>query len=325
VAGWGQPTVKAVEYRSRHLLSPTYEPRFTIEGDSTVVYRSAATSIGSETYFFNQNKRYEFEHKDLLSAHSIQDLIRSVIQEEAVAMTEFLTQSKPEVTDTEPQLLVSSHSPVLLGVYDRDGNYTGVDSDEDNLFISQEIPGSSFIEFGGSQYIFLSKEGIYKFLYQGTGTGSTTIEIKTFTDDITTPVVSYTDLPTTRNTVASFEVDSSSPEKTEIKLDQNGDGTTDDVVKADGMELSLYELFRLLEVTITNLNIQKFAKKLLLSKMLLLEHLISIKNEKLRSFSVHLNIHIFKLEIELLVKGKKLSQQDAAILIDIINRIKEKI
>jgi hypothetical protein len=290
-----------------------------------VVYRSAATSIGSETYFFNQNKRYEFEHKDLLSAHSIQNLIRSVVLEEAVAMTEFLTQSKPEVADTEPQLLVSSHSPVLLGVYDRDGNYTGVDSDEDNLFISQEIPGSSFIEFGESQYIFLLKEGIYKFLYQGTGSGSTTIEIKTFTDDITTPVVSYTDLPTTRNTVASFEVDSSSPEKTEIKLDQNGDGTTDDIVKAVGMELSLYELFRLLEVTITNLNIQKFAKKSLLSKMLLLEHLISIKNEKLRSFSVHLNIHIFKLEIELLVKGKKVSQQDAAILIDIINRIKEKI
>ena len=59
---------------------------------------------------------------------------------------------------------------------------------------------------------------------------------------MSTPVASYTDIPTTSNTKAAFTVQSSAPENTEIALDANGDGTTDEVVLADGVELSLNQL-----------------------------------------------------------------------------------
>lgn len=326
VAGWGQPTVKTVEYQTRHLLIPAYEPEFTLEGDSTVVYASAIASTVDETYFFNQNKRHEFEHKDLLSAQPIQNVIHSVVQEEAVAPTELLTLSKPEVSEVESFLLVSSHSPVLLGVQDSDGNYTGISSDSDSdLLIKQEIPDSSFIEFGDSQYVFLPQEGTYTFSYEGTDNGSTTIEIETFANDIRTPVVSYSDIPTTPNTKAVFEVDSSSIENSEVEVDQNGDGTVDEVIRGDGVELSLNELILLLKTTISDFDIKTQIKKNLLTKVAVLEKLSTIKNKNARAFSVHLNINILKLEIKFLTKNKKLPQQDAALLLGILNQIKEQL
>ena len=95
VAGWGRPTTKAIEYRNRHFL-PNYKIKFTIEGDKTVVYPSAISSIVDETYFFDLDAYNTFEddsnfqHRDLLSSPPIQNILKVVMKEGNILTNSFI-------------------------------------------------------------------------------------------------------------------------------------------------------------------------------------------------------------------------------------------
>jgi pimeloyl-ACP methyl ester carboxylesterase len=328
IAGWGRPTVKGILYTTEH-DKQSYVPLFTVEGDKTVTYPSAISSEPEEEYFlhlFDYNDTFgtQADHKDLLSVEPVQKLVSTLIKKEAFDNDiDFITTMKPSTSDVSQQLLVSSHSPVILGVTDSEGNFTGVDVDEEK--ISEEIPGSSLRIFGQSQYIFLPKTGTYNFMYEGTGSGSTTITIETFSNDVTTPVASYTDMPTILGTVATFGVNSSAPADTQIKLDKDGDGVVDTTVKADTYEPTLSELVALLKTTVNGLNLKKQLKKNLLTKVSLLKKVITIKNKKLLKLGVNLNVGFIKFEVEILKKSKKISKQDATTILNLLNEIKGKI
>ena len=208
----------------------------TVEGDATVVYPSAVSSDVDESYFFNiylykyPNNEIS-QHRDLLNTEPIQNILTSIIRKGEITETNFILQTKPEVVDIEDQLIISSHSPVFLGAYDQDRNFTGIDQNQDPfaevLSIKEEIPGSAFLYTGEGQYIFLPKEGMYDFVYKGTDNGLTTVTIDNFSADEITPIVSFEDMPTTIKTEASFVVQSAEPENTEIEINLDGDGDID--------------------------------------------------------------------------------------------------
>lgn len=234
VAGWGMPTVKNIEYKIVHLLQG-YDVNFTREGDKTVTYPSAISSTG-ESYYFNIFDYNDFtngksSHKDLLSTNSIQNLLDQVIRQSNIQNINFISLNKPVLDDLEDQLIVSTKSPVVLGAYDELGNFTGIDPDQDLsqdvLFITENIPGSTFLYTNESQYIFLPKEGNYNFIYKGVGEGPTTVEVSNFSNDIITPITSFIDIPTTSNTVADFMIESDNPENTTISIDLDGNGEED--------------------------------------------------------------------------------------------------
>jgi hypothetical protein len=235
VAGWGSTTIKAVNYKTVH-GAIGYDLSFTIEGDQTVVYPSAISSDVDETYYFDQgkykkNEHITIEHKNLLNSIPIQNILDSVIKDENIVTSNVVTSTKPLPTEVEDQLIVSTHSPVILGAYDQVGNFTGINPNQDLsaevLKISENIPGSTFIYSTDNQYIFLPKNGTYHFIYQGTGTGPTTTTIENFSADVTTPIVSFVDIPTKLDTQATFDLNSTSPASTEIKVDFNNDGNID--------------------------------------------------------------------------------------------------
>ena len=120
---------------------------------------------------------------------------------------------------------------MVLGAYDSSGNFTGINQNQDFssdfLAIAENIPGSTFLHAAESQSIFLPKGGDYDFVYKGTGDGPTTIEIELFSGDTVTPIVTYSEMPTTETTEAEFTVSSDSPENTEINLDLDGNGEKD--------------------------------------------------------------------------------------------------
>ncbi len=307
IAGWGSPTVKSVEYKNSH-GAPSYETLFTVEGDRVVVYPSAISSIADETYYFNiidYNKAFNSnaQHRDLLSTNTLQNLIQSVTKKEDIINIDFLSTTKPPVTNLSDQLIVSTHSPVILGVHDQLGNFTGIDSNQDLsadiLSVSEDIPGSAFLYTSGGQNIFLPKEGNYNFLYKGTGSGLTTVVIENFSADVTTPVASYTDIPTTVNTTANFTVESVDPENTEIQLDINGDGKTK-IVKSDDATLSLNELVTLIKEKISILVIKDKVKQNLLKQISNLEKKIENKKQKNLKIINNLENKISRKEI----KGK---------------------
>jgi len=326
VAGWGLPTTKAVNYTTKHPLQNFgYETIPTREGDRTVVYPSAISSDADETYFFNVfefNKQLNSnaQHRDLLSTNAIQDLIESVIKNEDISSTNFIFNTKPVPIDLDDQLVVSTNSPVILGVYDQSRNFTGVDPNQDLsadiLTVEEGIPGSTFLYTSEGQQIFLPKEGIYYFTYQGVGSGPTTVEIENFTADTVLPIVSYTDIPTTPDTVANFTVESDVPENTVIELDTDGNGATDETIDSDNYEPSPNELLTLIKEKISALNIKNNLKKNLLKKIAGLEKKIENKKQRNLKILAGLEKKISNQEI----KGK-INSLDANEIISLLNAL----
>lgn len=323
VAGWGSPTVKAVNYKNYHGY-PSYETLFTREGDRAVVYPSAISSVADEIYYFNifeYNKQLNFnvQHRDLLSSNPIQSLIQLVMKGENFTNNNFISNTKPAPVNLEDQLLVSTHSPVILGAYDQFKNFTGIDPNQDLsadiLSVKEDIPGSAFLYTAGSQNIFLPKNGNYNFIYQGTGVGLTTVTIQNFTADTATIAASYTDIPTIANTKVVFTVESAAPANAEIALDYNGDGTIDEIISPDdGAKLSLNELMALIKSKISGFNLQDKIKQLLLKQMANLEKKIENKKQKNTKILASLTKKISNQEM----KGK-INAGDAAMILNLLN------
>lgn len=293
IAGWGLPTLESIEYKKKHLLFDGYEPHFTREGDITVVYPSALSSEG-ETYYLNLNQyRYPngkgAQHRDLLSTEPVHSTIDRILRNQLVSDIEHLTDAKPNVFDTEDQLLISTKSPVVLGVLDSEGNFTGVDQNQDTnseaLEVVEEIPGSTFIAYGDDQYIFLPKEGSYTFKFKGTGSGPATVETSVLEGDTQSVVATHTDIPVTSETEATFVVDSEALDETLIEVDTNGDGTIDASVTPDGyvpptVEPTVAELIGELKVQISNLDISQKLKNNLLKRIGKIEQKIEKQKQR---------------------------------------------
>ena len=244
VAGWGIPTTKAIEYKTKHLVQ-NYQLVPTREGDKTVVYPSAISNV-AQNLFFNLDSfnnlpdAPDFQHRDLLSAPPIQTLLQSVFEGKSIEESEFITSSKPSVLNLDDQILVRTNSPVILGVYDEFGNFTGIDPSQDLnsavLFITEDIPGSSFLLSGDSQSLFLPEGGVYTFIYQGTDDGETTVEIGVFSNDQEAITQTFTDILTTASTTASFSISLSG--ETTIEIDHDSDGTTDEMILSDEAQVA---------------------------------------------------------------------------------------
>lgn len=334
IAGWGVKTLKGIEYKTGHYGGIDYKAQFTGEGDSTVVYPSAISTTNEEVYYFDAhqyliNSSSTIIHKDLMSAQPIQTALLDVISNIEINTSDVILESKPNVSGIESELVVSVHSPVVLGAYDNEGNFTGIsheqDLENDYLEVTEEIPGSSFRVYGESQYLFLPKTGKYRIVYYGVGDGLTTVEIEDFSNDTTLPLSKFTDIPTTVDTVASFELNSSTPQGALIQLDANGDGINDSIINKDGYVVTIDELILELKTKINSLSLQPTIKRALLANVSILEQILKTKNQKIRKALAELNIAVQKVEIEALRKKGKISVADAEMLSSILNQIKSKL
>jgi hypothetical protein len=335
LAGWGIPTVKSTVYKNRHVILNAFEPVFTVEGDKTVVSPSAVSSDGESYYLnlfeYNEQLNADIQHRDLLNAQSIQDVIRQIVLGNQIENIDNISSNKPNTNDITRQLLISTHSPVVLGVYDEEGRFTGIDQDQnlesDFLEIKEEIPSSTFIVFGESQFIFLPEEGEYTFVYKGTGNGSTTVEIDAFVDDSATNIASYTDIPTTEQTEATFELDSTRPNDVQIQVDQNGDGSIDTFVLSDQEqeepEQTLDELLHDLTTKVQVLDISRGIKNKLLIKIVVIEKTAKVKHVFLQKLFGRVGIKAFESDIRSLKKKNKISTEEGSELLDILNKIKK--
>ena len=301
VAGWGIRTLKGVEYKNDHFF-PTYQPITTVEGDKTVVYPSALSSNG-ENYFFNvldynRSSLSDVQHRDLLSASPIEAVLNSILNKTAIAENTFISGVKPTPNNIPDQLLVSTHSPIILGAYDSAGHFSGVNPGQATsssvLFTSEGIPGSTFLSYGDSYYLFLPKNGTYNFVVSGTGSGPATVDLESLTGDSSTNVASYSDIPVTPSTSATFVVDSTTPADTHIQVDQNGDGQVDTYVAPDGAPLSLNELLTNLTTAVQGLNIKDKLKTQLLNKIVTIQKKVDKQKQKQSTILAQLKAQIAK-------------------------------
>lgn len=288
IAGWGRPTVKTVIYTDQHGQA-SYTTETTAEGDKTVVYPSAIASQGIDTYYFDLAKydaqnNVNLEHKDLVGAAPVDGVLQSVIEQLPVLATEYIVKDKPDPGTIQDQLLVTTHSPVLLRTYDSSGNYSGIDPNQDPsapvLHFSENIPGSTYLASTEDQNVYVSGNGTYNFDIVGTGSGPATVDVKSVSGDITAPVATFTDFQVSTTSTASFALDGNNPDNVRLQIDSDGDGTPDTYVAPDGTTLSLSDLLFNLATVIQGSDATDKLKRQLLNKAGALQKKIDRKSQR---------------------------------------------
>lgn len=246
VAGWGLDTVASFEYYPKWLRCDTSyqtakciniytldeKPIFTADGDKTVVEPSALYGVGEKMWINLKEHNNELlwlrrnrEHKDILEVDQLNNFISSLIKNETPIYDLVLTSSKP--IDTSNRLRISIHSPVTLGAYDSLGNFTGkvCPPTSDFCYVKEEIPNSSYLEFGEGKYINLPEENMQKIVLQGTDTGTFMYESAQVLPDGRSATTTFIDIPVTAQT--KVEVTLNNTQTPQLALDVNGDGVKD--------------------------------------------------------------------------------------------------
>ncbi|MCX6752686.1 MAG: hypothetical protein NTZ87_04295 [Candidatus Nomurabacteria bacterium] len=249
VAGWGLDTIASFEYYPRldcgSNLCASYildeRPRFTSDGDKTVVVPSAqymSVNGNAEKYWVDlpvHNRqlplglRRNRNHGDILEVTSLNNLIQSVVEKKDIIFDDVLKNSEP--ADNSNRLRLSIHSPVTLDAYDANGNHTGkiCPLTSDFCYKEENIVNSSYVEFGEGKYLNLPEDQMKSIKLQGTDVGTFTYSSEKVLPNGTSITSFFVDIPVTTQTQAQIILNPST-QTPQLALDVTGDGTTDFIV-----------------------------------------------------------------------------------------------
>ena len=131
-------------------------------------------------------------------------------------------------TVTKNRNKISVHSPVTLEAYDSFENFTGKICSENSDFcqIVENIPNSSYMEFGEGKYLNADEENINKVILRGTDIGIFTYESEIVLPTGESTKIVFTDIPITSQTTAEISINPNTQTQ-ELKLDVDSDGTMD--------------------------------------------------------------------------------------------------
>ena len=124
---------------------------------------------------------------------------------------------------------VSVHSPVELHVYDAANNHTGPTQ---NGEFETKIPGSFYDTTGESKYVFLPNDGQYRFVIQGTDTGTFDLKVQNYQASSLATTALYRDVPTTSTAKATALYNTADQTPPALQLDANGDGVIEQTLNA---------------------------------------------------------------------------------------------
>src|SRR3989344_2632770 len=277
LVGVGLPTVSKVEYRNVteikncvstlfgqiicdtvHFLRPY--AHFTQYGDETVTSLSSELVEG-ETFYFNfedyraENILFSGQvHANITEVEGVRDYIEEIIVDGHPSLTTYIFENSPNFS--REYEVTSIDSPVRIIKEDSLGNKTGVVIQDGVAEIVKEIPGSEYVEFGGTKYVIVPKdEDMTTYLY-GEDHGSYTLTTATLSGDEQVTDTQIINATTTPTTVAQYEfVDGA---YSTILTDYDGDGTTDLEMTVSGEVISEPEItFDSLRTQILDLGLSK--------------------------------------------------------------------
>ena len=240
IVGWGKDTVRGIEYKefcntgADCVLLPL--PKFTAEGDGTVVWESAGALDAAQTYFFDLSEANNWDHTDLLVAPSVQELIGGLITRNEITPVS-ISKTKPFLENAGKRLRVSVHSPVSLGIRDSLGRFTGIiqnsDSSSNIPLIIEEIPGTYYTEFGEGKYIGMPDGSSFDFTLTGYDSGAFTLILDEVEQDTVVSSAIFKNIPITEHTIVNFKTTRDLNTLGTLYLDKNGDGVADYTLEPD--------------------------------------------------------------------------------------------
>ena len=291
VAGWGLDTLASFQYYPKWICDNTdttkifatcryildEKPIFTVDGDKTVVESSAHYMNGAdaEKVWVNlpahnrelNRLRRNREHKDILEVDQLNNFILSLIKKEEIVYNNVLTDTKP--IDTSTHLRINIHSPVSIGAYDKNTNpnFTGKVCSliSDFCYKQEDIPNSSYMEFGEGKYVNLPEDSLQKIVLQGTDIGTFTYESEKVLPTGEVTLTTFIDIAVTTQTKAEVTLNTTT-QVPELALDVTGDGTIDFII-APKVEFDPILFLQIMRKTIESFDISKQQKNTLIKRI----------------------------------------------------------
>lgn len=349
VAGWGLETIASFEYYPKSAgcsagnsgagCSNSYlldaRPRFTVDGDKTVVTPSAqymSFQGNAEKYWvdlkkYNKSTFSKINHANILELNLLENFISSLIENKAIITDTVLKNTLPVYTGN--RLRLSIHSPVTLDAYDSAGNHTGKIclSTSDFCYVEENIVNSSYLEFGEGKYINLPEEELKNIKLQGTDIGTFTYESEKVLPDGTINVSKFVDIPVTSQTQAEIVLKEVTLTP-ELKLDVTGDGVVDFTLTPNSA-FDPVAYLQIMKATIDSIDISE-SKKNTFDKRI--DNIIK-QIQKGKIDKAKLKADKFKSVLENKIskpdpkhpKPKKISKSDAQLLLDMLNQLLDNI
>lgn len=264
IIGWNKLTTQGIKYDNKDCKDCsgiTHTDKSTKLGDGTVVANSAEHDSTNSAYIdlANAGKKEgrDIDHSNIMGATSTINSIDRIIknnednekikeQLNKIDGVQVTTYSKLSVDNS--YIIVSTHSPVDLHVYDRDGKHVGINNLAQELGIEpglitsadQGIIGST-IEFqeqndGSTEtYIYLPYETgeKYNIRIDGNNFGKFSYKVEKIVNDEKVDSIIYENIPVMPTSVASTTLyiktgSSLKDQVTDMSLDFDGDGIVDD-------------------------------------------------------------------------------------------------
>lgn len=242
IAGWGVPkTIASLRYSRRGGIIHV-EPQFVVDGDGTVVTPSALWTSASEVvrnYWLNLEKYnadhenfaqrrtpfWDKNHANILTVSEVNSFLNDLITKESKPLSDFkyFSESAPEFP--VKRLQYALHSPLTLDLYDDQGRHTGISTSTGQL--EEQIPGSYYVTFGETKYIFADENVTQHIYMQGYAQGTFTLNVNEYEGNTLTASTTFKDIPTTASTTARIGTSGDFSSLSPLTVDKNGDGTND--------------------------------------------------------------------------------------------------
>ncbi len=239
IAGWGANTISGIDfYDEQKLIGITvghkkqYRLSFVEDGDEVVPIPSAlmmSTSTPNiERAWINLQKARagleKYDHANIFEIEDVRNYIFNLIRSEPVIATQIITSTQPREADARKKLIFQLHSPLTLGIYDGNGNHTGLNTDGS---VNKNIPGAEYGEFGDVKYLIVPAGQPYQLVMHGQSDGSFSLDIQEQTGNTVTTSATLADLPTTASTIARLSITNGIADASPLQVDSDGNGSTD--------------------------------------------------------------------------------------------------
>ena len=238
IAGWGVDTVAGIDFYtvpgqalSAVAASPArmYRPLFVEDGDGTVTTPSAlmmASSTQVKRYWLNLDSykvatSVQRKHGDIFEVPQLRDFIKDLVENSASIPPAYISENQPLPIKEVKKLTFFLHSPLTLQLTDSSGAVTGIASDGT---VSENIPGSTYGEFGEVKYVSVPEGGSYDLLMRGQGSGTFSLDLQESTGGAVTTTSSFADVPVTESTLASLSISNGVDTASPLAVDEQGDG-----------------------------------------------------------------------------------------------------
>ena len=269
-------------------------------------------------------------HSNIMGAQPVLSLLDSII---LINSKEDILYTSQNIPTGAHVVQLEMHSPVSMHVYDNEGNHTGQVTDVDGVtYFEENIPGSSVMRLGESVYISLIADEVYQVQLDGTGKGTFTFKIKEKLDDVPVDEIAYEDVPVNESTLGSMQVGTIANTEN-LTVDYDGDGATDFTLGAQDTISSL-EYIKMLEVSVSKMNLARPIKNSILGHCMALRALLKVEqhlpqkntkaHEQIKKLIVKMLTN-FDTAVQLLIKKELIQDEDGKIIHRLIENIRDNV